>query len=123
MDILTYIQGQSRRSLNVIIALLEITMEKQKKQEDTAISWNEVKTRFKQQKPIATSTLYHLYRQCRDDLVELGLAILVPCAHSRDSRASDIKLTAQGSKIAVIIAEFTNQLTKEMENNTTVKTV
>jgi len=117
MDILTYIQGRTKCSLDIINALLEITREKQRKREDTAISWKEVRTLFKQKncnnrETIADSTLYHMYRQCREELVELGLAALVPI----DRVAANVRLTPRGIKIAVITSEFTSRLAQEMQH-------
>jgi len=112
MDIVTYIQGRTKCSLEIINALLEITVEKQRKQEDAVISWKEIKTRYRQKKPIPEATLYRMYRQCRDELVELGLAVLVPL----DRAAANVELTQQGIKIAEITSKFTSRLIQEMQH-------
>lgn len=124
MDIITYIQGRTKCSLDLINALLEITREKQRKREDTAISWKEVRTLFKQKnynnrETIADSTLYHMYRQCRDELVELGLAVLIPI----DRVAANIRLTPQGIRIAQITSEFASRLIQEMQHRSTDKNI
>jgi len=115
VNVITYIQGRTKCSLDIINALLEITEKKQRKQEDTTISWKEIKTLFKQknchsEKAIADSTLYHMYRQCRDELVELGLAVLIPI----DRVAANVRLTPQGIRIAHITSEFASRLMQEM---------
>jgi hypothetical protein len=117
MDIVTYLQGENRRSIEIMNVLLELTEEKQQRNDMTALSWNEVKKRFRQTKPIPESTLYRMYRQCRDELEALGLVELIPINVS----AADIRLTEQGIRVAKLISEFTHRITEEMQKNEKVK--
>jgi hypothetical protein len=68
---------------------------------------------------MANSTFYHRYRQYRDELVELGLAISVPI----DRVAANVRLTLQGIKIAETASEFTSRLTQEMQLEQTSKNI
>lgn len=110
MDILTYLQGQGRHSIDVLLAIYTLTQQKQKEQkiEEVRISWKDVESWIKQNiSNISDGT----YRARRQELLEMGLVEL----DRIDALRSNVKITAKGMTIASLIKEFADAIKRVEE--------
>jgi len=112
MDILTYLQGQGRHSIDVLLAIFTLTKQKQKEpNEAVSISWKEIEKYVEQNmSKISDGT----YRARRQELLEMGLVEL----ERINPLASNVKLTSKGMMVASLIKEFIDTIQKTQETET-----
>jgi hypothetical protein len=107
MDIVTYVQGKGRHSLDVLLAIFNVTQAKQKhkRTEDVSVGWKDIKERCKQQ---GKSLSDMAYKKRRDELVQMELIALSPI----DQLRNNVKMTRTSMTAASKISEFIQNIQK-----------
>lgn len=101
MDILTYIQGKGKHSIDILLAIYAITAERMQKEElkDIIISWKDIKEGVKSKgKTLSDGT----YRDRRDELVDLGMLEKV----RTDPLKHNVRMTERGLRIGEAFQKF-----------------
>jgi len=101
MKILNYIQGEGKHSIDVLLAIYAITVERLQKQElqDIVISWKDIKEQVKSTgRTLSDGT----YRDRRDELVDLGILEKV----RTDPLKHNVKMTQRGLQIGEALQKF-----------------
>jgi len=109
MDVLTYLQGQGRHSIDVLLAIYTLTQQT-KKEGNTELGWKEINQWI--QKNLNTTLSDSTYRARRQELEALGLVELSPI----DKLRSTVKLTPKGAKYATVVIEFLEKIKKTSED-------
>jgi hypothetical protein len=100
-DLQDYLQNP--HSIDVLLAILEISSDKKRHNEELVIGWNEVKMHIQKTGVVCSDTTF---RHRRDELVEIGVLELVPIDILRDN----VKLTVRGFQAACIVKKFCFEL-------------
>ncbi|MCS7124581.1 MAG: hypothetical protein NZ932_04100 [Candidatus Bathyarchaeota archaeon] len=103
MEIVNYIQGNGRHSINLVLAIYSLSQKGEVKVKDVK-QW--IRREFR------TSISDIAYKNRRDELVKLGLLELKPLGRLK----STVALTPKGVKFAELLVDFCKNL-EALEQN------
>lgn len=103
IDLLTYIQGKNKHGIDLLMALHELTIEKQTESNTSIIEYKEIEMWMNEHG-------YGLaaYPPRKEELKALGLIT----THPRKNAGEDVELTEKGIKVAEIVCDLIRKLHK-----------
>jgi hypothetical protein len=100
MDFVTYLQGEGKHGINVLLALHALTKKAEQEGKPTLIGWSAVKKWINEN--MHTSITDGTYRNRINELSKMGFVEI----HPVDKLRNRVTLTSEGIHYAEMLAEF-----------------
>jgi hypothetical protein len=104
MDFVTYLQGEGKHGINVLLALYALTKKAEQEGKPKLIGWNAVEKWIKEN--MNTSVTDGTYRNRINELLKMEFVEF----HAIDKLRNRVALTPKGMKYAEMLAEFIEKI-------------